>query len=117
MHKTNRCYLSGPITGVDGYMRIFNHYERLLTEMFGWTIINPAKVGLVMPSDTAYVEYMEMSEMLLKMCDRIFSMPGWRNSRGAKFERELATIRNIEVWEENEDGEIKLVGGGHNALC
>lgn len=114
MRREKRCYLSGPITGVEGYLEKFDRYENDLTRIFGWTVINPAIVNSELPPDTAYEEYMEMSETMMRMCDRIFLMPGWENSKGAKFEREFAIIHGMEVWEENADGEIHLanVGGG-----
>lgn len=113
MKRKNRCYLSGPITGIDGYMEKFDQYEYDLTQIFGWTVINPAKVNHEMPPDTSYEEYIEMSETMLRMCDRIFLMPGWEKSRGARFEREFALIHGLEVWEENDYGEVRLtVEGG-----
>lgn len=116
MRREKRCYLSGPITGVEWYMEKFDKYEYDIIQMFGWTVINPARVNGGMPCDTSYEEYMEMSETMLRMCDRIFLMPGWENSKGAKFEREFAIIHGLEVWEENADGEIHLavIGGVGN---
>ncbi len=115
MRREKRCYLSGPITGVDGYMEKFDKYEHKLTQMFGWSVINPARVNSGMPFDTDYGDYMEMSETMMRMCDRIFLMPGWEKSKGAKFEREFAIIHGMDVFEENQNGEIFLsVGGGSN---
>lgn len=114
MRREGRCYLSGPITGVPSYMDNFKRYEIDLSNRFGWTIINPAAVNAEMPDNTDYEEYIEMSETMMRMCDRIFLMQGWENSKGAKFEREFAIIYGMEVWEENSEGEICLTVRGSN---
>ena len=110
MRREKRCYLSGPITGVNGYMEKFDRYEYDLTQMFGWTVINPARVNSEMPPDTDYEEYIEMSETMMRMCDRIFLMLGWEKSKGAKFERDYAIIHGMDVYEEG----VNIFVGGEN---
>ena len=114
MRREGRCYLSGPITGVDGYMENFNRYEQEIRRSLGWTVINPAKVNSGLPDNTSYDEYMEMSITRMNMCDTIFLMPGWQNSKGAKLEREYALIKGMDVYEINSAGMFVLadVGGG-----
>lgn len=108
MRKKRRCYLSGAVTGTTEYMERFEKYEKYLTQV-GWVVINPVKVNAGMPTDTLYEEYMEMSETMLKMCDRIFLMKGWEKSKGAKYEREYAIIHNMKVFYEDEKGEMYLL--------
>lgn len=112
--KRKRCYLSGPITGVDGYMERFNECERGIRKNFHWSVINPARVNGEMPDDTSYEEFMEMSVTMMKMCDCIFLMSGWENSKGARFEREYAVIRGMDIYEERADGAVTFVGGIRN---
>ena len=113
--KRKRCYLSGPITGVDGYMEKFNEHEHGIRNLFRWSVINPARVNGEMPDDTSYEEYMEMSITMMKMCDCIFLMPGWENSKGARFEREYAIIRGMDIYEESSDGAITIVRSIRNS--
>lgn len=113
MRREGRCYLSGPITGVDGYMENFERYEKLISQEWGGTVINPAKVNSGLPDNTSYDEYMEMSIAMMNMCDTIFLMPGWRKSKGAKFEREYAIIKGMVIYEINSAGVFVLadIGG------
>lgn len=98
-----KCYISGAITGTDGYMDRFAQAEKELTER-GYSVINPAKVNAQLPDDTTYEEYMKMSLAMLEMCDYIYMMNGWRNSKGAWWECQYAkTLGKIIIFEEMEE--------------
>lgn len=87
-----KVYISGPITGTTDYMERFAQIERRLMRS-GYTVVNPAKVNAKLPADTTHAEYMEMSFTMLDMCDAIFMMNGWQQSRGAGMEFDRA-VRN-----------------------
>lgn len=80
-----RIYLSGAITGTTDYLDRFEKAEKELTEK-GYVVINPAKVNAMMPVETTYEEYMKMSMTMLDMCDYIYMLKGWQQSRGANRE-------------------------------
>lgn len=80
-----RIYLSGAITGTIDYLDRFEKAEKELTEK-GYVVINPAKVNAMMPVETTYEEYMKMSMTMLDMCDYIYMLKGWQQSRGANRE-------------------------------
>ena len=98
MRRKNRCYISGPITGVENYLEIFDKWEFDVVQTTGWTVINPARVNYEMPSNTEYEEYMDMCETMLGMCDRIFLIPGWMRSKGCVFERHYAKIHGLKIF-------------------
>ena len=89
-------YISGAITGTSDYMERFARAEKVLTER-GMSVINPAKVNSMMPQDTTYDQYMKMSFCMLSMCDRIYMIDGWENSKGANKEREYARKHGIDI--------------------
>lgn len=97
-----RIYISGPITGTDDYMERFEKAEEHLKNK-GFSVVNPAKINSNMPSDTTYDEYMEISKLLLSMCDAIYMLEGWHMSTGAKLERSLARLHNIIEFYEGSD--------------
>lgn len=80
-----KIYLSGSITGTTDYLDRFEKAEKELTEK-GYVVINPAKVNAMMPVETTYEEYMKMSMTMLDMCDYIYMLKGWQQSRGANRE-------------------------------
>ena len=84
-----KCYISGAITGTDGYMERFAEAEKKLSKDF-FSVINPAKVNAQLPDDTTYEEYMKMSLTMLEMCDYIYMLTGWENSNGACLEYQYA---------------------------
>ena len=88
-----KVYISGAITGVDDYMTHFSKAESKLIED-GYSVVNPAKVNGMLPQDTDYEEYMKMSMCMLDMCDYIYLLKGWQDSRGANREYGYALAKD-----------------------
>lgn len=99
-----KIYISGPITGHDGYEERFKTAEATL-KAAGHTVINPAKVNAELPEGTTHSEYMRMSMAMLSMCDCIFMLAGWQESRGCNMEFEYAYEHGITItFEGGRDG-------------
>lgn len=82
-----KVYISGPITGTKDYLEKFEDIETALPLIHqGVEVINPAKVNANLPESTTWEEYMRMSLCMLSMCDGIYMMEGWQQSRGATLE-------------------------------
>lgn len=84
-----KVYISGPITGVKGYMERFRSIEKQL-QAEGYIVVNPARVNAALPEETSYEEYMIMSLVMLDMCDTIYMMRGWQQSTGCNMEIQRA---------------------------
>lgn len=92
-----RVYISGAITGIDNYKEYFARAEQKLIEK-GYAVYNPAKLSDIMPLDvTSWEEYMIISIEMLKMCDIIYVLNNWVDSKGAKIEVEFALENNKEI--------------------
>lgn len=78
-----KIYLSGRITGDDNYKSKFEEYENKL-KLFGHEVFNPASF----PNMFSWEEFMEIDLKILSLCDAIFLLEDWKESRGAKIERE-----------------------------
>ena len=89
-------YISGQITGTEGYLERFSRAEELLTKR-KLVPVNPAKVNFMMPVQTTYDQYMQMSMTMLSFCSDIYMIEGWENSKGATWERDYAMRNGIEV--------------------
>lgn len=103
-----KIYISGPITGTKDYMKRFQRVEETL-KAEGHTVINPAKVNAGLPEGTIHKEYMKLSLCMLDMCEVIFMMKGWEESKGAGMEFEYATLNKMTIifeggrsWRENQ---------------
>lgn len=93
-----KVYISGPITGTKDYLEKFEDIETALVLIHqGVEVINPAKVNANLPESTTWEEYMRMSLCMLSMCDGIYMMEGWQQSRGATLEYAYARGMGITV--------------------
>lgn len=92
-----RIYLSGPITGTqDAEQRFAEAEARLRDEYFGAEIINPVRVAAALPKLT-HDEYMIISFAMMEVCDSMYQMEGWRESRGCNQEAGYAFAKRIPV--------------------
>lgn len=94
----SKVYISGKITGLSRteYMTKFNKVEEYLKTK-GYEVINPARTNGTLPESTTYDQYMDMSMLLLSMCDTIFLLDNWMDSNGAKKEFQIASANNYTV--------------------
>lgn len=97
--KKMKIHISGAIAGADGYMERFKVAgDKLAKE--GWSVINPALICSNMPKDTTHEEYMEVGICLLRMCDAIYMLKGWKDSSGANREYGYALANDMIILRE-----------------
>ena len=79
-----RIYISGPITNVLDYKEKFARAEQNLKAKYpDAEIINPTVLDKL---PLTYDEYMELDLRLLDMCEGIYMLKGWEDSKGANRE-------------------------------
>ena len=104
-----RVYLSGPITGTKNYLLNFLRAEntiRASKKFKSCDVVNPARLGNVLPYGT-HKEYMELCYSLVGMSDKMVMLDGWQKSKGARLEKKMAEEMDMEIYELQEDGELK----------
>ena len=92
-----KIYIAGPVTGDPDYIEKFNKAEEKLKGE-GWTVINPVKVNANLPDDTTWDQYLHMGYAMLDMCNSIFMLPGFENSKGAVRELEYAQEQGMTIY-------------------
>lgn len=92
-----KIYISGKITGTTDYMERFAKAEHELTTR-GFEVVNPAKENAHLPEGTPWKTYMAESLRLLLYCDAIYMLEGWKESRGATLELQVAISSNLQIF-------------------
>lgn len=93
-----KIYIAGPMKGKkDRNILAFKKAEADLKRQ-GHTVLSPAH--LPVSKEITYDEYMVIDLAMLSICDAIYMLRGWKNSRGAKIEFENArNSRKIVMFE------------------
>jgi nucleoside 2-deoxyribosyltransferase len=76
-----RLYISGRITVNPNYKEEFDNAEKWLKER-DITPINPCKVNAICET-LSYEEFMKIDYALIDLCDGLFMLKGWQESKGA----------------------------------
>ena len=91
-----KCYISGPITGLDPVVYIGRFYKLSReVEKLGFAAINP--VELVHDHDQSWASFMRNDIKAMMDCDAICLMRGWHKSAGAKMEYYIAQMLQMRV--------------------
>lgn len=90
-----KIYISGPMTGLpEANYPAFFAAEAQLSDA-GFDVANPARIPE--PDPKTWENYMRGAVKMVCDCDTVALLPGWENSRGARFEVELAKTLGIQV--------------------
>lgn len=87
-----KIYISGKITGDKNYKYKFKVIEEYLIRA-GYTVMNPA----ILPLGFEHEEYMKICVAMLEVCDAIYMLTDWEDSKGAKEEYEIAKSLGKEI--------------------
>ena len=95
-------YISGPITGrVNLNREAFEKAENDLRAL-GYDVFNPQSIPppTPWPKDPEHVwrYFMKACVKELPDCDSIFMLEGWRDSRGGRWEHDIAVMLGLRVY-------------------
>lgn len=76
--EIKKVFISGAITGCDGYKEKFLQAEKYL-KSFGYAVMNPA----ILDEGFEHGEYMKVTLAMLSVCDTIYILPCAVHSKGA----------------------------------
>ena len=91
-----RIYISGPITSDPEYRKKFREAEEKL-RLQGHDAVNPARVADIIRTDMTWDEWMSIDIGLLKVCEAIYMLPNWQDSRGANRELGFAMGAGMKI--------------------
>jgi hypothetical protein len=91
----NKCYISGPITGMPALNRFAFAEAVIDLACLGYSPVDPFSVCDNLPKNSSWSDYMRQDIPELCQCQYIFMLPGWWKSRGAIIERIIAMVLGI----------------------
>lgn len=100
-----RYYISGKITDNPNYEADFERAEMWL-KLQGHEVVNPVKIYHSFNCFT-YAEFMKVDLVLLEMCEGIYMLENWKDSKGAKTELAVAKALGKEVKFENKQWALR----------
>lgn len=94
-----KVYIAGKITGLDRaeVLRRFGAAEKLLREL-GAIPFNPTRL----PEGFFWSDYMSICLPAVKVCDALYALDNWADSRGARAEVYLAQLFLKDIYCEEE---------------
>lgn len=84
----SRIYIAGPMTGCKDFNYPAFHAAEVMLRSLGHEVENPAEEPETPPA--GWAGWMRLGIAKLIRCDEVCLLPGWRDSRGAKVEADLA---------------------------
>lgn len=99
-----KIYISGPITNDPDFEKKFDYYRTLLRRR-GHQVLDPTvwnREKLVLE----YQEYMKLDLAMIEVCDAIYMLPNWQDSKGAQIELEYATRKGLQIFYADKPAEI-----------
>jgi len=76
-----KVYVAGKITGNENYKDEFSDAECYLNKQ-GMAVLNPA----LMPEGFEQAEYLHICTAMIDVCDAVYFLPTWINSKGSHYE-------------------------------
>ena len=91
-----KIYIAGKVTGLP-QQEVVDKFAKAKQEIeeMGFEVVNPIEV--VNDFDTPWNEAMKMCLTALFECTGIVLLPCWKDSKGARLEKELARSLGIEI--------------------
>lgn len=96
--QLNAVYIAGPMTGLPEFnYPAFNAVAAQLRSQ-GCKVVNPAEQDTG-STGKPWEFYMRLGLRGLLECDAMVLLPGWRKSRGARIEHQIACELGMYIWE------------------
>lgn len=86
-----KIYLSGAISNNPEYKKQFTRKYRELEEKY--IVLSP----LFINANLEWKEHMHIDLAMIDVCDVVYMMKGWKDSRGAKIEEVYAQFKDKEI--------------------
>ena len=96
-----RFYICGPMTGIPGLNFPAFHAKAAELRVLGHEAVNPAEINPDLQAD--WHECMRADIKALCDCHAIALLPGWRQSKGATLEHDIALRLGLQVFDPNQE--------------
>ena len=91
-----KIYIGGKITGLDNPGEKFNKKQKELENM-GHIVVNPIVLDVLLGEGFSHEDFMKVCYTLIDLCDCVYLLDNWTDSKGATLERSYALANGKEV--------------------
>ena len=88
-------YISGPMTSIDGFNFPAFYKAQEFLRARGDKVFNPAQNSL--DCGYGYADFLRFDIQAILLCDKVYMLKGWDNSKGATLEKNIAEALGYEV--------------------
>lgn len=88
-------YISGRISGDEHNAKELFRKAKEFLQQLGYGVVNPFDNGL--HSDSSWERHLAVDIINMLECDGLMQLEGWQQSRGARLEHEIASIKGMEI--------------------
>ena len=92
-----RIYISGPMTGIKDNNRELFEKARIKLDKEGFDTVNPLDMDMPENEGLTYQQRLRFDIRALTYCDSIYMLPGWKQSKGAMLEYNVAVSLGLKV--------------------
>lgn len=96
--SANAVYIAGPMSGLPEFNYPAFALAASLWRANGYEVLNPAE-NFMGDTSREYREYIRADLDMLLKADAIALLPGWQQSRGARYELHTAQLLNLPVYD------------------
>lgn len=90
-----KVYIAGKVTGLPNYKEHFDKAEKELIAK-GHLVMNPS----VLPQGWDWEDYLPICYAMIDVCDVVYMLNNWQDSKGANLELACAEFKRKEIWYE-----------------